>query len=181
MRNAACNYLARFENFSAISGSAEHTLLPDTSIDMVLAAQAFHWFDAPTVRKEFERILKPKGKVLLLWNERLQQTNFEKHYDELIVKYAKNYVKVEERNIDLEDIKAFFAPASCELKTFTNFQDLDFEGLKGRLLSSSFMPKAAEEGYPEMIAALRELFDRFNQEGKVRINYIVKLYIGSLF
>ena len=70
MRSAAEEWLGTYSKYHSVAGSAEQTTLAEHSIDLVVAAQAFHWFDAPAARREFERILRPRGAVVLLWNER---------------------------------------------------------------------------------------------------------------
>ncbi|RQO30921.1 class I SAM-dependent methyltransferase [Taibaiella sp. KBW10] len=180
MRAAASADLKEYSKFSALDGTAEHTLLPDHSVDAVVAAQAFHWFDKVPVRKEFQRILKPDGYVVLIWNERLVRTEFEQAYDQLILKYAIDYVQISHRNVDYESIKDFFAPNSCTEQLFANQQLFDFEGLKGRLLSSSYMPKQENPVYEEMINDLKKLFAHYQQDNKIRIGYETKVYVGSL-
>lgn len=180
MRQAAIEQLKTFERFSITAGTGEHTLLQSGSVNIIIAAQAFHWFNNDDTKTEFKRILRPPGLVVFIWNERMTVSAFEKEYDELIVKHAIDYVKVDHRNIDTESIQQFFAPAACGLRIFDNHQDFDFEGLKGRLLSSSYMPDAAHEGYPAMVSDLRELFDRYQQNDLIRINYETKVYTGQL-
>ncbi|MEI9933845.1 MAG: class I SAM-dependent methyltransferase [Ferruginibacter sp.] len=51
MRNAAWNDLQHFKKCSIVAGTAENTLLPDSSVDVILAAQAFHWFDTSCRKK----------------------------------------------------------------------------------------------------------------------------------
>jgi hypothetical protein len=118
--------------------------------------------------------------VVLIWNERRTTSDFEKDYDELIVRHARDYVQVDHRNIRTEDIEAFFSPQLVELRIFANEQVFDFEGLQGRLLSSSYMPARGEEGYDAMIADLRSLFDRYQVGGRITIHYDTKVYVGSL-
>lgn len=180
MRNAAISQLQHFSKFSTTSGTAEKTLLPDNAVDVVVAAQAFHWFNTSAVREEFKRILKPGGWVILIWNERLTSNDFEKEYDRLIIKHAIDYVKVDHRNIDFESIKKFFAPNTVTLKTFPNYQDFDFDGLKGRLLSSSYIPQVGEKGYDEMVEDLSELFSKYRQGNSIRISYDTKVYVSLL-
>ena len=117
---------------------------------------------------------------MLIWNERRTGTMFEKEYDELIVKHARDYVKVDHRNISREDIAAFFSPQSCELKVFENSQVFDYEGLEGRLLSSSYMPQREDAGYAAMAKDLKELFERYQVNEKVTIYYDTKVYVGKL-
>jgi len=178
MRNAAISQLQHFSGFRMSSGTAEKTLLPDRAVDVVVAAQAFHWFNTSAVRDEFRRILKPGGWVVLIWNERRISTDFEKEYDQLIIKHAIDYVKVDHRNIDFERVKKFFSPNAVTLKTFSNYQDFDFNGLKGRLRSSSYIPQVGEQGYEEMVEDLRKLYDKHHEENSIRISYDTKVYVS---
>src|SRR5918993_4084691 len=57
--------LKDYQQFESVNGSAEATALPDDSVDIVVAAQAFHWFDRQKTKREFRRILKQNGWVVL--------------------------------------------------------------------------------------------------------------------
>ena len=160
------------------TAAPRNTLLPDNSIDAIIAGQAFHWFDVEKSRIEFKRILKNQGLVVLIWNERNVSSEFEKKYDELITRFANDYVKLSHRNIDADNVAAFFAPSSMNLETFSNQQLFNFEGLKGRLLSSSYMPLPEDNNFNEMISALDTLFTKYQQSGKVKISYDTKVYSG---
>lgn len=178
MREMSEQLLEDYSNFEAIDGTAEHTTLADQSIDVIVAGQAFHWFDVDKTKTEFLRILKPEGLVILIWNERLTISAFEEEYDKLIIKHGKDYVKVDHRNINTENIEAFFFPQKCSLQIFSNQQVFDFEGLKGRLLSSSYMPAEVDEGYTAMMDDLQLLFKKYNSNNTIPIHYSTKLYSG---
>jgi len=178
MLSKAITLLKDYPGFTAVPGTAENTTLPNGSVDAVMAGQAYHWFDPEKSRTEFTRILKPHGLVALVWNERRTETEFEKEYEVLINQRGKDYTEVKHRNIDVDDIAAFFAPAAMELKIFNNHQVFDFESLKGRLLSSSYMPLDGEPGHHDMLAELKRLFDKYQQAGTITITYDTKLYAG---
>lgn len=180
MRDKSLELLNGYPKFIAVDGTAENTILPDHSVDVIISGQAFHWFDKEKARLEFKRILKAPETVVLFWNERLMQSQFEIDYDALIVAHAIDYVKVDHRFTDLKSIQQFFYPGKCTLKEFENHQLFDFEGLKGRLLSSSYMPQQGDAGYNDMVADLQQLFDRHQESGNVRINYVTKVYAGHL-
>jgi SAM-dependent methyltransferase len=174
----ATAWLNNYPGFTAVPGSAENTPLANNSVDAVMAAQAFHWFNAEKSKAEFTRILKADGLVVLVWNERRIESAFEQEYEVLINKYGKDYVQVKHRNIKTSDLAAFFAPAPMELKEFSNQQVFDFEGFRGRLLSSSYMPSPGDPGFDEMITALKELFDKYQQGGTITITYDTNVYAG---
>jgi SAM-dependent methyltransferase len=166
-------------NFVSINGTAEATGLAAGSVRLVVAGQAFHWFDAVKSRAEFVRILGPGGVVVLVWNERLAQSPFEIAYDALIAEHGKDYKTTNHRNIPDLQIGSFYHPAAYVLKEFPNEQWFDLEGLRGRLLSSSYMPKSGP-AYAPMIEDLQRLFARHQQGGRVRVGYDTKVYSGVL-
>lgn len=180
MREKCIALLSTYSDFEMRSGTAENTMLEDNSVDAIICAQAFHWFNNDNTKAEFKRILKPDGIVILIWNERRAASGFEKDYDKLIIRNGKDYVKVDHRNIDEHALQAFFSPYRVSLKTFDNHQVFDFEGLKGRLLSSSYMPTEMDEGYDKMITELKELFQKYQQDGLIQINYDTRVYTSSL-
>ncbi|MBO9150796.1 class I SAM-dependent methyltransferase [Chitinophaga sp. GCM10012297] len=178
MLEKATEMLGKYPGFHAVNGSAENTTLGSESVDAVIAAQAFHWFNPQQSKNEFLRILRPGGIVALIWNERRVHSDFEKDYEALINRHGKDYIKVRHRNIDMEHIAAFFSPHAVELNTFTNAQVFGLEGLKGRLSSSSYMPLSTEAGYAEMMEDLEKLFARFSENGRITISYETKVYSG---
>jgi SAM-dependent methyltransferase len=180
MRGKAEELLQNHASFKTINGTAEQTSLPKASIDIISAAQAFHWFDVNKTKAEFKRIIKPGGYCMLLWNERLVSSAFENAYEQLLLAHAIDYKEVNHKNIDEEKIAAFFAPHHFIKQSFSNRQVFDFDGLKGRLLSSSYTPDENHAGYYNMIEALRSIFTTFNQNNSVQFNYETKLYVGNL-
>lgn len=181
MREAAVLASGDNPNFHAIPGSAEETGLPDHSYDFIVCAQAFHWFDQTAAKKEFGRVLKPGGKAVLVWNTRLTSgTPFLEGYERLLHDLGTDYGKVNHRNISREMLLAFFKPGGLREDRFVIRQVFDFDGLKGRLLSSSYSPQAGDSNYEPMIAALRELFDRNESGGTVNFDYETEVYWGEV-
>jgi SAM-dependent methyltransferase len=171
----------RWGELESIDGTAEQTGLASGSIDLVTASQAFHWFDREAARKEFVRILRPPGWVALIWNDRMVENEFEKDYEVFLLQYAIDYRQVNHRNISDEAIQAFFSPLPCRLRTADNEQIFDLDGLKGRVLSSSYMP--ADDSHPRyhaMIGALEGVFAKYENDGRVRVRYRTKMYVGKL-
>ncbi|MEP6900728.1 MAG: class I SAM-dependent methyltransferase [Actinomycetota bacterium] len=180
MRKAAEEFLRRFPHFQSVDGTAENTHLPDNSVDFVIAAQAFHWFDKNKTRAEFKRILRENGFVALLWNERQLDSNaFLRNYEELLKKFGTDYAKVRHDKIDKEILKDFFQ-SEFRSKTYQNAQVLDFEGLKGRLLSSSYMPSENDSRFEPMNAELRCLFEKYAESGKIQLLYNTNIFYTRL-
>jgi ubiquinone/menaquinone biosynthesis C-methylase UbiE len=180
MREAAERMLQAAPGYVSVNGTAEATTLEDGSVDFIVSAQAFHWFNCEKAKEEFSRIVRPSGKVVLIWNNRERdQTPFDKAYEELLVQYGKDYTKVRHVNIQQEELASFFQLGTYTKKSFMNGQTVDFDGLKGRLLSSSYIPLPDEEPYEEMLAALRALFDTYQENGTVTIVYVAEIYYGE--
>lgn len=180
MREAAERLLCDYKNFVSVNGTAEDTSLPDNSIDLITAGQAFHWFDIPKTKSEFKRVLKQNGYIILMWNERkLDSTPFLRAYEELLLKYGTDYEKVRHENINTEVLNGFFANGYAA-KSFSNTQVFDFEGIKGRLLSSSYVPGEGDKNYAPMIYELKDIFSRYIESGKVNFEYDTNIYFGGI-
>lgn len=180
MRAAAKEFLKDFPNFSAIDGTAEDTSLESQTVDFIVAAQAFHWFDETKTRKEFKRIIKNDGFVVLMWNERrLDADAFHTAYENLLTEFGTDYEKVRHENITKEDLRDFFG-TDFRQAIFQNRQTVDFEGLKGRMLSSSYIPSQENPRFSEMIKNLKSLFATHAENGKIDILYDCKLFYGQL-
>jgi SAM-dependent methyltransferase len=176
MRDAAEEYLKDFPTFISHDGTAESTGLDDASMDFVTASQAFHWFDPDKTRAEFTRILKPGGWIALIWNERqLDTTEFLHEYEKLLLKYATDYEKVRHENIDERKLSDFFQTAYRQA-TFPNVQVFDFDGLRGRLLSASYMPSEDHPSFPALEKELKELFAKHSENDRIRLLYDTNIY-----
>lgn len=179
MREAAERLLRDQSNFTSIPGSAEDTDLLANSVDIIVAGQAFHWFDRPRAKKEFHRILRPDGWVVLIWNEReTGSTPFLRDYEALLRKYAMDYQEVDHMKISPEILREFYEPGTYETGKFSNCQHFDFEGLKGRCLSSSYMPNAGQPGHEELVGELESVFAKHESGGQVEIGYQTLVYFG---
>lgn len=183
MREAAERLLHGYANFTSIDGAAEATTLPNGSIDFVTAGQAFHWFDQERARREFARILRRDGWVVLVWNyRRIDATPLMREYEELIQRFSIDYSEVTHHRPDFDErnVNTFFGPSGCQVAVHPNAQTLDYEGLQGRLLSSSYSPEAGHPNHKPMLAALRTLFERYQTNGYVSFGYDTKVYFGRL-
>jgi SAM-dependent methyltransferase len=181
MREAGERLLHAYPNFRSVEGTAEETTLDTGIFDFVTAGQAFHWFDRASARREFLRILKPGGWAAFLWNERrTDATAFLVAYEKMLIEYATDYESVNHINIDERVIREFFAPADFRLKVFKTRQVFDFESLKGRLLSSSYVPEEGEPNYAAVLKELERIFHAHEVNGEVAFEYDTKIYYGQL-
>ncbi len=120
-------------NFTSINATAEQTTLWENSVDLIVAGQAFHWFDAEKTKREFIKIANREAHAALIWNDRLFQSPFEKDMRIFLQNVAADYNEVNHRKITPEKIEAFFYPQSVTIALFKNEQVFDFEGLKGKV------------------------------------------------
>ena len=181
MRGAAEQWLCGYEKFDAVDGNAGATGLPDASVKLVTAAQAFHWFDEEATRREFARILSPGGLAAIWWNSRrLSGTPFLESYEALLLEYGTDYVSVAERYADDARMRSWFGVGLRGSAHFDHIQPLDFEALRGRLMSSSYAPQAGHPQHEPMLRALRQLFDNCARQGTVSFDYDARIFAGEL-
>jgi SAM-dependent methyltransferase len=170
-----------FENSTSVDGTAEATNLPVQSMDFITAGQAFHWFDHQKCRAEFLRILKRNGWLVIVWNDRRTGTTpFLEDYEKLMLEFGTDYKEVNHRRTDKPEVIEKFFGTPPRFQNFYNVQHFDFEGLKGRVLSSSYAPEAGHPKYEEMLAALKRIFDARQQNGTVAFEYDTHVYYGRL-
>jgi SAM-dependent methyltransferase len=181
MREAAERLFRRHKNFVSIKATAEATTLRNRGVDFVVAGQSFHWFDLRKTKAEFRRILRPKGFVVLIWNDRkTRSSDFLRGYETLLNIYGTDYREVKHIRIGNRALDQFFGKTHHHRKVFKNSQALDFDGLKGRLLSSSYVPAEGHAGYVPMITDLKALYATYEKKGLVLFEYNTKLYYGRL-
>jgi ubiquinone/menaquinone biosynthesis C-methylase UbiE len=179
MRGAAEEFLSGYPKFVSVDGRADATTLRNDTVDIVYAAQAFHWFDPETARNEFKRILKPGGYIALIWNERqLDTTPFLIDYERLLLKFADDYTKVRHENVNEVALRNFFLQ-DFETYVFAISQVLDLDGLLGRAASSSYMPSAGHARFDEMENELRMLFAKHAESDRITVLYDTKVYFSK--
>lgn len=179
MRAAAEAELGAHPRFHSVNGTAEATTLPDASVDLVVAAQAFHWFRPERVAGEWRRVLRPGGRMVLLWNTRKTDTTpFLRAYEALLREHGTDYASVSHENVSEDAIAAVLGPGFGR-RVVPNRQVFDFDGLRGRLLSSSYAPNQGHPGHGPMMQALERIFREHQQDGRVVFEYDTEIYFNS--
>ncbi|MGQ0792696.1 MAG: class I SAM-dependent methyltransferase [Deltaproteobacteria bacterium] len=180
MRLVAEESLRGYPKFTSVAGSAESSCLSADLADFIVVGQAFHWFDVDGARREFARILKRGGFVMLVWNDRrATSTPFLQAYEDLLLRFATDYQKVNSANFSIETIARFFGGSGFKSKRLDNFQQFDYEGLAGRLLSMSFAPLEGEN-HAQMMEELRRIFLEHQENGRVTFEYDTRIYYGRI-
>jgi SAM-dependent methyltransferase len=181
MRAGGEEFLREYSKFTSIDGSAEATMLPTASVDFVTVGQAFHWFDVTAAEREFLRILKLAGWVVVVWQDRrMEETPFAREYEQLLECFGIDYKNVKDAYPETERIRNFFDAGTFQARDLPNHQDFDWEGLCGRLRSSSYAPTEFHANYAPMMTDLRRIFDAHQKNGNVRMEYFARIYFGKL-
>lgn len=162
--------------------TAEATGLPAASLDALVCAQAFHWFDRSAVAVEWRRILRPGAPVVLVWNERDEEASpLQAEYNQLLNRWCPEYPLVNHKNVTPKDLEAFFTPHPVTIREYRNDQRFDLEGWYGRLRSASYCPPPEQLGYQAMLDGMAVLFDRYRDaDGLLTFPYVTKAYLGRL-
>lgn len=181
MRLACKEYCDSFSNFIAINGSAEHTNMMGESVDFITVAQAFHWFDRDKTKIEFQRILKTNGKVILVWNRKVDESELIKRNNELCRRVCSEFTGFSggsEYNPEL--YSDFFKGGYCEYRVFQNDRLLTLEAYIGSSLSASYAPTASDKNYKEFIEGLKDLFNKYSINDKLLLESKTHSYVGEV-
>ena len=171
MRAAGEEFLRGFDKFKSVDGTAEATNLSGNSVNFVTAAQAFHWFDIETSMREFRRVLKNGGWIVLIWNNpQIDGSAFMRDYERFKIEFGTDYTQIR-ANEDRESVLNNYLTANFGERIFANSQQFDLTGLKGRALSSSYIPTLENPRYAAMITALESVFERNADNGLVTMLY----------
>jgi len=178
MRAVADATLAKYRKYRSIAATAEATTLADASVDLITAAQAFHWFDAEAVRREWLRVLKPDGRVVLVWNTRPATDPLQKALDDLLVEFGGAKQAALDRRQDLSYVPPFFSADSFARFEFANMQQLDRDGLISLALSRSAMPDRDTPQGERAVHKLSQLYARHARDGQVSVSYRTLAFVG---
>jgi SAM-dependent methyltransferase len=155
---------------TAVSGNAERIPLDDGSVDVVACAQSFHWFDHAVALPEIARILRPGGRLALVWNSRDDRVEWVSQLSEIIGNET-----VADWDVRLPiDASGLFGPV--EAAEFHLEQALDRETLLDLVLSRSYCAKLPEADREPILAEVAKLYDSTAGEGGVRLAYVTECF-----
>ncbi|MCL2866361.1 MAG: class I SAM-dependent methyltransferase [Clostridia bacterium] len=182
MRRTAERELKGYSRFNSINASAEATGLQTGRVDFITAAQAFHWFDKQAFQTECQRILKPSGSVVLVWNQRDYQSEIVQKDYEIRKKYA---IHTQSLGIDgrlYQDYLAFFKEGVYLEKTFKNDLYLNKAAFIGRNVSASYAPDKDRMPlqYNEFVRELAELYDANAAHGIMVYPHDTQVFLGRV-
>ena len=181
MRAEGDRQLADFARFRSVAGTAEATTLEGDSVDLLTAAQAFHWFDIAPARAEALRILKRPPLAALIWNDRVSTGGaFAEGYEQLLLDFGIGYGEIKHRHAHEDSVAAFFGRRDFRVAGFPNPTVLDWTTLVARVNSASYVPKKEHPNYAPMTARLRQLFDGSQRDGRVTMDYVTRVFFGAL-
>ena len=161
-----------------INAPAENTGIAPASVDLVTAAQAFHWFNKEKFKAECQRIFTSKGRLAVIWNTRTE-TDMQKERNEIFLRTAGQYDSVNgNANADGK-----FAPekyfTEFEQVSFLQSMKMDMEQYVGCEMSRSYSPKKGTPLYDVQLDELTRLFGKYNQGGIVDVPYITECFLGK--
>jgi len=164
--------------YSSMAGTAESTKLKANSVDMVTAAQAGHWFDLEKSKIEFQRILRPGGVLVLIWNRRMRSSPFQSAYESVLATLPE-YSQVSHTNVGDAQLAKLFA-GNMESKNFSNSQEFDQASFRGRVFSSSYTPSPDDSVYEEFSRTINDLFSLYSTNARVTFFYTTQIYAGYM-
>jgi len=158
--------------------TGESTGLPDHSLNLVLCAQAFHWLNPHAALAEFRRILKPGGRIALIWNIHDESWPASRTFKSIMVTNATEPPTSPWFLAVGEPLTRDPALVNARIVRVSNEQTHDLEGLIGRATSASYAPKEGPS-HDAMIRQLTALFDQHQHSGRITLRYVTEVHLAE--
>lgn len=165
-------------NIVPVDGTAESTNLPNRTIDVVTAFQAYHWFDPQRVLAEAVRIGRERVRIAAVWNERDGADAFVREYEAIVGPYMTDDTESRRRRTTVDSDLREHGWSQVRVLEFRHRQDLDWDSLIGRTRSTSYLPHEGA-AYESMAAQLRALYDRAGDYGGARFVLVTSVHLGE--
>lgn len=178
MRSAADEILGHHPGYRSVAGTAESMPLTDASVDLITAAQAFHWFDVERARRECRRVLKPAGQVALIWNDRVLEDPLHLALNEVFARFGGAKLTALVAHESREGVRVFFGSALVRELSWPHVHTLTEEGLLSLVFSRSYVPARDTPEGAEIARLTREVFRRFTANDTVNVRYRTALIMG---
>jgi ubiquinone/menaquinone biosynthesis C-methylase UbiE len=180
MRETSKKDLSEYKKFVSFNTPAENTGLDEASVDFITVAQAFHYFDRELFKRECQRVLRPNGKVVIIWNDVDKDSDLIRKSGDIIAKYRIHDKSGQQRSGNLYEYSDFYADGIYEHKVFRNDFYESREHFIGGNLSASYAPRedCEPEQYHGFVKELNDLFDEYNVDGILHFPQITRSYAG---
>ena len=166
--------------FHSVKGTAENTALPDNSVNLVCAFEAFQWFDKSKARVEFRRILRSPGYVLIAFSEKAtDKCGFTKDYETLLSTFPE-YQTAMHPTPTLDEIKVFLNNENIMTEVFFVNLELDWDGLMDRFISAFYTPQKGSPQHDRSILQLREAYNKHARMDRIELSYKFTGYLGEV-
>jgi SAM-dependent methyltransferase len=154
---------------TAVAG-AEEIPLADASVDVVIAAQAFHWFDLDRALPEIARVLRPGGRICLLWNQRNEKIPWVRRLGAIIG--TQEQLRDPAEALIFSELFGF-----VEDSEFTHWQTIDRRSIQDLVLSRSNVAVLDEAGRAAKLAEVLAFYDDYGRgmDG-MQLPYVTRCY-----
>jgi SAM-dependent methyltransferase len=158
-----------------LDGTGESLPLESASLDAVVVAQAFHWFDPQRSLLEIERVLTPRGRLGLVWNERDESVAW---VHELSVAMQWTTRQPYRVGTDFSEIVASHSHFDDIVRRRFHFSDLmDHDRLRQRVLSTSYLAAASDDERKSIMEHVDVVIEKL--PAQVSMPYIADAYVCS--
>jgi SAM-dependent methyltransferase len=159
-------------DYHSVDGTAENTTLPDGIADFATVAQALHWFDIEKFRAECKRILKPNGKVFVVYNRFVGALTGD--YGRFLSAHCAAFKGFSGGDSE-EKLKEFFGDG-CICKAFFSKTEYNLDLFTKFALSTSYTPRLGDADYAEFIKDLKDFFEKYQKNGKIIFENVTSVY-----
>jgi SAM-dependent methyltransferase len=180
---AARRFALEARQVASVAGTAEATTLPDSSVDVIVVGNAFHYFDPVRARAEAERILRRPGRVLIIGHtDALTPGAFTQAYGQFLRSIAGAELSAfHHPDRYVSSLRAFFGSAAVtEADAVQSSHPMSWDALSGRFRSTSLMPHDGDPRQSQVMAGLKDLFDAFAVSGTVEFQLGWRYAWGAL-